>query len=53
MISQLKHDFPNSLLPVQVAKTAQYTHHVPQQQHYDYNDYGHYDAGHYDAGHYY
>jgi hypothetical protein len=40
---------PNSLFPVSVAKTSQYTQHAAP--HYDY-DYGHYDAGHYDAGHY-
>ncbi|KAG5675712.1 hypothetical protein PVAND_005593 [Polypedilum vanderplanki] len=38
---------------VTVAKSAQYTHHAPALNHYDYADYGHYDAGHYDAGHYY
>lgn len=47
---------------MQVAKTAQYTHHVPQLNNYDYdysgqydaNQYeGQYDAGHYESGHYY
>lgn len=38
---------------VSVAKTAQYAHHVPALNHYDYADYGHADYGHYDAGHYY
>lgn len=37
---------------VSVAKTAQYAHHVPALNQYDYSDYGHYDGGHYDAGHY-
>ena len=46
------------MFAVQVAKTAQYTHHVPQLNHYDYDyagqyDSGHYDAGHYESGHYY
>lgn len=51
----------NCLFLVQVAKTAQYTHHVPQNNydydysgHYDANQYeGQYDAGHYESGHYY
>lgn len=43
---------------VSVANNAQYAHHVPALNHYDYSDYGHadyghYDSGHYDAGHYY
>lgn len=41
-----------TLFAVSVAKTAQYAHHVPALNQYDYSDYGHYDAGHYDAGHY-
>jgi hypothetical protein len=51
MMKLITRSLLNSLFPVTVAKTAQYTHHVPQSNHYDY-DYGHYDAGHYDAGHY-
>lgn len=56
LIHYLTHciDFYSFIFPfaVQVAKTAQYAHHVPALNHYDYSDYGHYDAGHYDAGHY-
>jgi hypothetical protein len=56
-MTQLWHDLVNdsftSFFPtVAVQKTAQYTHHVPQLNHYDY-DYAQYDNGHYDNGHYY